>query len=254
MQKDVLEQRAPGRRPQLGSGWWIKSFDRTRWDDLFGGGLPGGEQRLLDTMLWDHEGYFDDHADGARPGLDRERILASPEGQEARALASHLATNGFTYAGLSASQSVRIDSLGCRLWGQEPEGLENILNVKIHSPDFYPATTELLYRVGHKNRLRLFGPRRDPLVPRIPVRLLPLLLTGRRFGTDAEPTEARDEYYIILSPSEVAEMRDEVVAAINIPIAWANAPYDPEVTEEFLLAPLAEIATSGRWGAMTYCF
>jgi hypothetical protein len=235
----------------MGSGWVIQSFDRARWDDLFGGGLPGAEQKLLDAMLSYREGYFDDYADELRPGPHRERILASPEGQQARALASHLARNGFTYAGLSASQSVRLDRLACSLRVDEPEGFGNILDVKGRSSDFYPATTELLYRVGLIPDLWQM-PRRDPLVPPVPVRLLPLLLTGRRFGTDAEPTKSEGAYYVILSPAEVAEMRDEVVAAINVPIAWANAPYDPEMTEEFLLAPLAEIAKSGRWGALTY--
>src|SRR5262245_38788506 len=254
MPKTSLIGWQPSRREaQLGSGWVIQSFDRERWDDLFGGGLPGAEQKLLDAMLCYHEGYFDDYSDELRPGPDRERILATPEGQDSRALSSHLARNGFTYAGLSASRSMRLDRLACFLWSQEPEGFQSVLNVKGHSPDFYPATTELLYRVGHKSRLRLFGPRPDPLVPPIPVRLLPLLLTGRRFGTNAEPTKTPGQYYVILSPSAVAEMRDEVVAAINVPIAWANAPYDPEVTEESLLAPLNEIAKSGRWGAMTYC-
>ena len=235
----------------MGSGWTIMSFDRSRWDAIFGGGFPGAEQKILDDLLWDTDGYFDD--DGVRPAPNREQLLASPKGQQARALASHLARNGFTYHGLSVSQSAMLDKYGCLMWSQwsRVEGnLWDVLDAKVHSPDYYPPTRELLYRVGHVRRLRLFGPRRDPLLARVPVRLLPLLLTGRRYGTKAAPSGAHGEYYIILSPSEVRELRDEVVVAINVPMPWQFPEADPELTREFLFAPLAEIVKSGRWGAM----
>jgi len=69
-------------------------------------------------------------------------------------------------------------------------------------------------------------------------------------GTDAASSEARGEHYIILSPSEVAELSDEVEASINVPMPWQFPHVDPELTKEFLLGPLAEVVKSSRWGAM----
>ena len=62
----------------MGSGWTIMSFDWSRWDAIFGGGFPGAEQKILDEVLWDTDGYFDD--DGVRPAPKREQLQASNEG------------------------------------------------------------------------------------------------------------------------------------------------------------------------------
>lgn len=91
--------------------WVLKSFDRARWDEIFGGGMPGSEQMILDAMLWDNDGYFDD-TDELGPGPSRDQVLATNEGQEARRLASHLADRGFTYDGLDAAQAVLLDNFG----------------------------------------------------------------------------------------------------------------------------------------------
>jgi hypothetical protein len=184
----------------MGSGWMIKTFDRTKWDLLFGGGSPEAEQKIVDALLWENDGYFDDDAADLRPGPNREKILASEEGQQATRLASHLARTGFTYDSLDATQAIGLDEFGARLGS--PEGLGDELDVKWHSPDFYHQSraTELFDRTGNcrswSSWITLFGLMgRQP--PRLPIQYLPFLLTGRRFGTDAEPTRGYACYYII---------------------------------------------------------
>jgi len=222
----------------MGAGWWMKTFDRTRWDAIFGGGLPGAEQKILDALLGEVEGYFDG-SDELGPGPDRERILASQEGQEAMTLASHLARNGFTYDGLDRAQSRRLDDFARTICA--PEALGDALDVRWYSPDLlgWGQVSELLDRLGH------YRSRRSP-------RYLPLLLTGRQFGTETQPTYARSGYYAVFSPAETVELRNEVVAAIGVPVPWREPRWEPEGTQTYFLAPLTEVVKSGRWLHMSY--
>jgi len=79
----------------MASGWIIKTFDRARWDAIFGGDTPTTELMVLDAMLWEEEGYFDPASEKPRPGPARDRILASTDGRHAHTLARHLALAGF---------------------------------------------------------------------------------------------------------------------------------------------------------------
>jgi hypothetical protein len=88
----------------MGSGWMIKTFDRARWDDIFGAGTSVAEQKILDAMLWDEEGYFDPDAEELRPGPQRDQVLASMEGRAALVLARRLA-----YEGLTPPKAIRLD-------------------------------------------------------------------------------------------------------------------------------------------------
>ena len=94
-----------------------------------------------------------------------------------------------------------------------------------------------------------------------PVRLLRRLLdwgspvvpaTGRRFGTEAEPTRGDSCFYVIFSPPELMELRQEVEAAINVAIPWTEPEWLAEDTEQNLLVPLNETIRADLWGAMTY--
>jgi hypothetical protein len=237
----------------MGSGWMIKTFDRARWDRLFGGGDPDAEQKIVDAMLWENDGYFDDDAANLQPGPNRDQVLGSREGQQAQTLARHLARTGFTYEGLGAAQQVQLDELGCHLGS--PEGLGDELGVQWHSPDFFhqSVASELFDRTGNNpswsSRISFFGLMgRQP--PRLPVRYLPLLLTGRRFGTEAEPTKSYAAYYVILSPAEVVALKREAEMARDASIPWRDK-WGRTTTEEYLLAPLSEVIASGRWVLMT---
>jgi hypothetical protein len=83
-------------RARMGSGWWIKTFDRAKWDAIFGSRRTEAEQKIVDAQLGEIEGYFDG-SEELRPGPDRQEILDSPDGQAAIILAAHLIENGFTY-------------------------------------------------------------------------------------------------------------------------------------------------------------
>lgn len=226
----------------MGVGWWMRTFDRRRWDAIFGGGARGAEQKILDALLEWKEGYFDG-TDGLGPGPNRVEILASQEGQEAKALAFHLARNGFTYYGLDPVQSKQLDNFGRTVCA--PGALGDDLDVKWYSPDLlsWGEVSELLDRLRHSASLRRLH--RSP-------RYLPLLLTGRRFGTEAQPNEPGHGYYAIFSPAEAVELSQEVAAAISVPLPWRQPRWQPETTETYFLAPLAGVVKSGRWLHMSY--
>jgi hypothetical protein len=234
----------------MGSGWMIKTFDRAKWDILFGSGKPDAEQKLLDAMLWENDGYFDDDETDLRPGPNREQVLASQEGEQAKALARHLAGSGFTYEGLDATQAIQLDEFGSRLGS--PEVLGDELDVKWHSPDFFHQSfaSELFDRTGNNRSWSAWIAYLGHQPPRLLVQYLPLLLTGRRFGTNAEAPRSLGSYYIILSPPEAVALRHEAVIASNASIPWRRKG-SRETVEDALLAPLSQVIESSRWTLMT---
>jgi hypothetical protein len=109
--------------------------------------------------------------------------------------------------------------------------------------------------------LQLLGLGKTSPRPRKPMRLLRGLLdwgsprvrtTGRRFGTEAEPTRGDSGFYVIFSPPELVELREEVEAAINVAMPWTAPEWLPEEVDESLVVPLNEVTKAGLWGAMTY--
>ncbi|HWB46499.1 MAG TPA: hypothetical protein VG900_13735 [Hyphomicrobiaceae bacterium] len=235
----------------MGSGWMIKTFDRAKWDSLFGSGDPAFEQRLLDSLLWENDGYFDDEAGDLQPGPNRAQILASQEGQRAGALARHLTRVGFTYEGLDAAQAVQLDEFGARL--ASPEALGDDLGVEWHSPDFYhqSCATELCNRTGSNRswRSRMFAAK-EAQPQGTTVRFLPLLLTGRRFGTEAQPTQGDACFYIVFSPEEVIAFRQEAQMAKDADLPWRDK-WGATTTQDYLIAPLGKVIETGRWVLMT---
>lgn len=236
----------------MGSGWMIKTFDRARWDGIFGNGSADAEQKIIDAMLWENDGYFDDDAANLQPGPNRTHVLSSREGRQARRLAKHLAFAGFTYEGLDAAQAIRLDEFGALLGSSE--GLGDELDVKSHSPDFFHQSYafELLNRIRSRrswlSRLSFGLLGRQPT--HTPVQHLPSLSKGRRFGTDAQPTMSALSFYVILSPAEAAELRQEVEMAKAAIVPWRDA-WGLAETEDYLLAPLAKAIESRRWVLMT---
>src|SRR5262245_53995635 len=177
----------------MGYGWHLKTFDRERWDAIFGSGTPLVEQKIRYALLGWEEGYYDG-TDKLGPGWAREKILASHKGREAIVLATHLARNGFTYDGLDATQCARLDDLGCEVCVSELLGAD--LDVRLHSPGSLVASQigELLDRLGYDTsellrRLQLLQHRLEEPIEvqqvRAWFRSLALLVTGRRPGTEA---------------------------------------------------------------------
>src|SRR5215470_2824127 len=237
----------------MGSGWMIKTFERARWDDIFGAGTPVAEQKILDAMLCEEEGYFDPDAIPLRPDPQRDQVIASIEGRAALALARHLARSGVTYEGLAPAEAMRLDEFMALMCAREALGEE--LEVKWHSPDFLPmwGVAELLGRTGNSrswaSRLGLMGRQTTHL----PVRYLPLLQTGRRFGTEAEPTRSETSFYVVLSPTEVVGLRDEVEAVLQADVPWRRK-WSRSDAEECLLAPLQKVVGTGRWAHLSCNF
>src|SRR5262245_18886341 len=231
---------------RMGYGWYLETFDRGRWDAMFGSGTPLVEKKIRDALLGWEEGY--DGTDKLGPGWAREKILASHKGREAIVLATHLARKGLTY---DATQCARLDDLGCEVCVLELLGAD--LDVSLHSPGSLVASQigELLDRLGYDTselprrlqllRHRLEEPNEVQQV-RAWFRSLARLVTGRCFETDTQP----------FSSSEVVELRNEVVAAISAPIAWRDPEWEPEGVETYFLAPLTKVVKTGRWLHMRF--
>jgi hypothetical protein len=240
-------------RARMGSGWWIKTFDRAKWDAIFGSRRTEAEQKIVDAQLGEIEGYFDG-SEELRPGPDRQEILDSPDGQAAIILAAHLIENGFTYDDLGEPQAVMLDDFARTVCARESLG--DFLDIKWHSPGFLGELPilRLLDRLGYirspllRRFKKLMGSHPQQGEPRY----LPMLMTGRRFGTQVPLTYPRHCHYAIFSPAEVVELRQEVVAAINAPAPWKDATREPAETEKYFLAPLTEVVNSGRWMHMSY--
>jgi hypothetical protein len=236
----------------MGSGWMINTFERARWDDIFGAGTPVSEQKILDAMLWEEEGYFDPDAIPLRPDPQRDQLLASIKGRAALNLARHLARSGVTYEGLAPAEAIRLDEFVALMCSSDALGDQ--LEVKWHTPDHFPmwSVAELLGRTGNSrswvSRLRFLG--RQPT--HLPVRYLPLLQTGRRFGTEAEPTRSETSFYVVLSPTEVVGLRDEVEAVMHANVPWRK--WSRSDTEECLFAPLQKVVGTGRWAHLSCNF
>ena len=233
----------------MGSGWMIKTFERARWDEIFGAGTSVAVQKILDAMLWEEDGYFDPDSEELQPGPQRDQVLASMEGRAALVLAQHLVRSGLTYDGLAPPEAIRLDEFVATMGASESLGDE--LEVEWHSPDFFPmwGVAELVGRTGNSrswvSRLLFFGLMgRQPT--QVPVRYLPLLQTGRRFGTEAEPTRSEWAFYVVLSPTEVVGLREEVDAALQADVPW-QGKWSRSEAEKYLLAPLQKVVGTGRW-------
>jgi len=183
----------------------IKTFDRARWDDIFGAGTSVAEQKILDAMLWDEEGYFDPDAEELRPGPQWDQVLASMEGRAALVLARRLA-----YEGLTPPKAIRLDEFVAAMGS---EGLGDELDVEWHSPHFFPmwSVADLVDRtaLGAPGRRHCYSSASWVGSRRTCPRYLPLLQTGRRVGTEAEPVLCR----LVANGNYRAEGRGEGGAA-----------------------------------------
>lgn len=236
----------------MASGWMVHTFDRAQWDLLFGGGMPGAEQKIREALLWGEGAEDEDEKRETRHWLLETLRLTRRTATE---LAPHLAKDGFTYKGLDGRAAIMLDGFCAGIFDGEVLGED--LDMRGHSRDHISMAVieELLYRSGN---IRSLPKQRDSLVGRVvqraPARVLPLLLSGRRFGTDM-PTRAPHSYYVILSPSEAADLKAEVETAIGAPMAWQRyEEAQPGVTRDCLLEPLHVAVASGRWTAMTCQF
>jgi hypothetical protein len=180
--------------------------------------------------------------------------LGSPDGQAAIVLAAHLVENGFTYDDLGEPQAVMLDDFACTVCARESLG--DFLDIKWHSPDFLGQRPilQLLERLGYVRSplLRRFKRLMGSHPPQGEPRYLPMLMTGRRSGTQVQLTYPRHCRYAIFSPAEVVELRQEVAAAISAPAPWKDPSQEPAETEKYFLAPVTEVVNSGRWMHMSY--
>jgi hypothetical protein len=222
----------------MGSGYWIYSFDKARFDRLFGGGDPDARQAVIDAALWDDDGYFDG-SPTLGPGPNRAALLASARGQTVGVLADRLITKGVTYDGLSNGDADTLDRM-IRNW-RGGEGLEQQLDFRAHSPDH--GAFHLV--IAPQSRPSVWSRLRGEDATVLPAqRLLPLVRSGRRYNTLDTPTLSIDGHYFIGSPSEAAELVNEIKAALVA--AWFNRS-ETKMVLTYVLEPIEAVAATGRW-------
>jgi hypothetical protein len=247
----------------MSTRWNFHSFAGPRWDAVFGGGLPGAEDHVIQSVTWDRTIWKDEQV---------------PIG-----LAQTIVRNGISYDGLSAQEADLLDAIIVGFFC--PEGLEDLLGLEYESPDgLSMAVVEaLVERAAEASReaspsSRSFDHKR-PAGPQ----LLDYLLVGRRHnGAGAEISEDRlaralqrvadttdrvaverqvrirlaatpspGRRYLILDSEEVSRCHDQVAWAIARPLPWPGPGYEA-TARQCLLEVLASARKKWRWLAGRY--
>jgi hypothetical protein len=97
----------------MSAGWSFYSFSGPRWDAVFGGGLQGAEDQVIQSATWD-------------------RSVRNDEQVSIR-LARTIVRSGISYRGLSAAEADELDAIIAGFFC--PEGLEDLLGYDYESPD-----------------------------------------------------------------------------------------------------------------------
>jgi hypothetical protein len=97
----------------MSTRWSFYSFDRPRWDAIFGGGLEGAEDQVIQAVIWDRSVRRD------------EQVLIR--------LAQTIVSSGISYRGLSAEEADDLDAIIVGFFC--PEGRQDLLGYDNESPD-----------------------------------------------------------------------------------------------------------------------
>jgi hypothetical protein len=229
--------------------WAFHSFDIERWNAIFGSDDPRASDAVALSAVWED---VEPSESGEVPEL--------PEDDDRVILAREIVRSGVSYDGLDPEDATRLDELILGFFCAE--GLEGALAGKPESPEFVNMIVidELLRRASGRSMTsvarqsflqRLFQRQSTLSEPfAVPMRLLPLMRTGRRYG-DEEPPDY-DAMYVIFSPEELRELSSEIRAILALPGTWA-ADHVPTEAQENLVAVFEKVAASGRWLAGRHC-
>lgn len=186
--------------------WWFYSFSPERFRRVFGGNEPGMAELVADAATYE-EGSWDD------PAVPRR-------------LAAVIVQSGIDYAGLSRSEASVLDEMMQRIFAPEGPGKE--LEVIPESPDgLHPNIVQELLAIARG---------------RVAIRLLPILVGGRRYGQLDPNPECR---YCILSTDEITQLLAEVQQILAL-ADRCTKDYVPKVARECLGDVLQSAATKNR--------
>ncbi len=193
--------------------WSFQSIGWSQWNALLEGESSGED--VMSSATWDADSY-------ENPDL-RKRLATS------------IAKIGISYDSLGPSEATELDSVIQGFFC--PEGMESYLSIEYESPDGL-----------HRNVVRdLVSPtRRDAgtqsLIKRLfaktpqnlksgseVLKLLPLLLSGRRISSTAPPDE--DYLYVVFSPEELPLLCDEAERCLAAGRPWPEKWFESVVIE-----------------------
>ena len=225
--------------------WDFYSFSWERWSGIFGGGLSGAAEQVVESATWD--------------------VGACKDLAVVERIARDIVANGLSYEGLSEDEQTVLDNIVTGFFC--PEGLEELLGFEYESDEgIHPSCTDMLIdrawadqsrpptpRVGLLKRL--FG-HTEPAVdrpsrqgkPDIELNVLPAFRNGRRLNGSGKPSEP----YCILSPQEVVQLRQEIETLLDLPKPWPKPDLESALRNDFL-APVQSIESKGAWLAARCC-
>jgi hypothetical protein len=238
--------------------WSFYSFSKPRWDAIFGGGLQGAEDQVIQSATWDRS--------------------ASNDQQMSIRLAQTIVRRGISYRGLSAKEADELDAIIAGFFCTE--GLEDLLGYGCESPDglSMAVVDALVDRSAPSLETASQGSWFADEKPAASPSLLQYLKIGRRHnGAGAEVpderlqralrrlTDTRDHAsverrvklelamtpnpgnrYLILDSREISRCHDEVAWAINRPLPWPHSAYET-TARQCLLDVLTSAQKKGRW-------
>ncbi len=190
--------------------WSFSSFDPARFTRLLGPRPGLNEDDFRDMLGWDD--------------LDaQDRVVMGK-------LISHLATSGFTYAGLDHRMVQGLDAVVPILFS--PEGLEAELDIRaVSDRGVHPSVLKELLR-------RAAGAGLD-------APLLTLLETGGRRTNAKDVATAEPCEYCILQPKEAVALLAEVHVAAELDAPWSSADV-LEIVERGLIDALERVTLRNR--------
>src|SRR5215467_7238369 len=223
----------------MSSQWYFYSFSKERWDAIFGGGLEGAEEKVIQSVTWDRGAWND------------ERVPIR--------LAQTIVKKGISYDGLSARQAEYLDKVITGFFC--PEGLEDLLRYEPESPEGLSTSivNALVDRAGNATLVHylLIGRHYNASGVKISDKMLEAVLESLDNSMDrvAMEQQARallaetptaSNRYLVLAPEEISRLHDEIASAIARPRPWPHPSY--EVTARTcLLGTLTSAQNKKRW-------
>jgi hypothetical protein len=224
----------------MGMFWHYVTFSGQRWNDVFGGGFPDAERRVIASYMgWRSDGTEPD-CEGDPQGWLSAVVKQAPP--RVSALARSMCRAGVSYDALGDDDADLLDNIISCLFPQE--GMADILEVTHCGGDgVKPFILEELLQRGRARRQGGFVGLGGKLVPASPVDHVRCIVSGRRLGSQSAPS--RSCQYIVYRADEVSPARSEIELLLKREVPWSDPVFESEVTTN-ILAALAQAERDGR--------
>jgi len=224
----------------MGMFWNYVTFSGQRWSDVFGGGFPDAERRVIAS-------YMGMRSDGTEPDIEEDPagwlsavVKQAPE--RVSALARTVCREGVNYDRVGDEDADLLDQMISSLFPQE--GIADVLEVKhCGGNGVKPFILEELLKRGREQRQGGFLGLGGKLIPSTPVEHARFIVSGRRYGSRNAPS--KNCQYLIYRADEVPQARSEVELLLKREARWSNPEFESEVKTN-TLAALVQAERDGR--------